>query len=90
MHTEHSPPVKLLNTTSINNNKVGYILLPNILSKTAKKAHIISELKSEVLELHYLRMMKANSPVAKLSLCLALVAMRRFVAFLFFWSSGHL
>ena len=46
MHFEEGSRVKLPNATIINDNQVGYIPLPGILLKAARKARILKDLKS--------------------------------------------
>ena len=48
-HIEEGPPVKLPNSTTINDNKVGYLPSQDILSTKAKKVRILSDLKSSNL-----------------------------------------
>ena len=43
VHFDPGPTVTLPNKVSINDNESGYILLPDIISKSAKKAQIISD-----------------------------------------------
>ena len=46
---EYGPPVKLLNSTTINDNKVGSIPLSKHLSLPAQKTRTLSDLKSSSL-----------------------------------------
>ena len=46
IHNETGPPVKLPDATTINDTQVGYPPLSNLLSAKAKKARILSDLKS--------------------------------------------
>ena len=46
--TEEGPPIKLPNATTINDNKIGHLPIPE-LSKKATKTRILSELKSASL-----------------------------------------
>ena len=48
-HEEQGPPVKLPNSSTINDNKVGYLPSQDILSTKAKKVRILSDLKSSNL-----------------------------------------
>ena len=48
-HNEEGPPVKLPNSSTINDNKVGYLPSQDILSTKAKKVRILSDLKSSNL-----------------------------------------
>ena len=49
IHQETGPPIKLPNSTTINDNKVGYLPFTDILSAKARKARILADLKSSSL-----------------------------------------